>query len=43
MRSNGGLAPGRAVEVGRSGGIVGYLEGGVVFEGFAVEWDEGVG
>lgn len=43
MRDDGALVPGRAVEVVRSSGILEYLEGGVVLEGFAVEWDVGWG
>lgn len=31
-RDEGGLGPGRAVGVVRSGGILGYLEGGVVLK-----------
>lgn len=37
MRDEGILSLGRAVDVVRSGGVLRYLEGRVVFEGCAVE------
>lgn len=43
MRDDGVLVLGRVVEVVRSSGILEYFEGGVVFEGFVVEWDVGWG
>lgn len=39
MTDEGVLALGRAGDVVRSGGVPRYLEGRVVFEGCAVEWD----